>query len=103
MADPRNRLQVVEEIDDLPSANARPAPPPESPGVSIGATALMLGLKALSQRAAVALEGLATLITAGLVFWLWLSIPNPTVNQLIGMGMFAVFILAINIIARKRL
>lgn len=97
MPDPRSRLQIVEEIPDQ-----QPQAVPADPLVSVGATALMLGIKALSQRTLVALDGLSTLITVGLVFWLWLSIPNPSVNQLVGMGMFAIFVLAANFVARKR-
>lgn len=63
---------------------------------------LLLGLHALSQRALAAITDLFTLVTVGLVFWLFFSIPDPNVHQLVGLGMFSTFILAVNVIARRK-
>jgi len=62
----------------------------------------MLALKALSQRALIALDNLFTLLTVFLVFWLWRSTPEPNTYQLVGLGIFAVFVLAANVIVRRK-
>lgn len=94
------RFEVVEETDPL-SADERRAGGSPAEG---GATAVIfLALKALSQRALIALESLFTLITVGSAFWLWMSIPEPNVHQLVGLGMYAAFVLAANVIVRPRL
>lgn len=59
---------------------------------------LAVALKALGNRALIALASLFTLLTVGSVFGLWMSIPEPTVTQLVGMGMYAVFVLLINLL-----
>lgn len=93
MADPRSRLQIVEETPDpLPSADKT---------VSVSAEALMLALKALSQRALTALAAMFTLLTVASAWFLWWSIPNPSNTQLISLGFYAAFIIAINVIVRK--
>lgn len=75
---------------------------PEPEDNSRAADLLLLSLKALSQRALVALESLFTLITVALGFWLWSTVmPEPSVNQLIGLAIFAVFVLAANVIVRR--
>jgi hypothetical protein len=79
-----------------------PAPPRAAPDNSAATTALIIALKALGQRFIIALSNLFCLITVLSVFWLGLSIIHePTTPQLIGLGMYALFILAINIIVRR--
>lgn len=89
------RFEVIEETDPQPSAGKRDLP------AEGGAAVIFLALKALSQRALIALESLFTLITVGSAFWLWMSIPEPSVHQLVGLGMYAVFVLAANVIVRR--
>jgi len=63
---------------------------------------MLLSLKALSQRALVAASALFT--GAGLfsAWWLWESIlPQPTVFQLVGVTIYAVFFLALEFIRRR--
>ena len=68
-----------------------------------GAQLLMLSVRALSQRA---LTAITNLFTAGAVlsaWWLWSTVlPNPTPLQLVGVGGYAVFLLAIEIVRRKK-
>lgn len=90
------RFEVVPEETDPPVAD-KPASSDHSTAV------LFLALKALSQRALIALESLFTLLTVGSGFWLWMSIKDPNVYQLVGMGMYAMFVLAANIIVRPRI
>ena len=90
MAEADRRFQVVEDS---------PEPVPDN---SAATAALMLALKALSQRALIALDNMFTLITVSLVFWLFKSIPEPNTYQLVGLGIFALFVLAANVIVRKK-
>jgi len=67
-----------------------------------GLQALTLGLQALSQRTVVALSRLFVLLATASAFALWLKVlPEPTVLQLIGLGMYAIFVLAASFIARR--
>lgn len=64
---------------------------------------LMMALGALSQKTVVALASLFTLLTVASAFALWwVILPNPSIFQLIGVGMYAGFILATNLIVRSR-
>ena len=74
--------------------------PKSDPLSSVGLQTLMLGLKALSQRA---LASLATVSSVGVVFWLYFSISkDPSINQLILLAMFSVFVLACVWIIRRK-
>lgn len=90
----QSRLEVVRELPDE-------QPPAPDPLISVGATALMLGLKALSQRAITAVADLFMLLTVGSAWWLWASIPDPHPTQITALGIYAVFVLCANIIVRK--
>ena len=75
----------------------------EQPQDNSAATqALVLALKALSQRALIAVDNLFTLISVCLVFWLFKSLPAPDTFQLIALGIFSVFVLAANVIVRRK-
>jgi len=63
---------------------------------------LTLALKALSQRALVAIADLFTLLTVGSAFWLWSSIPAPNDRQIIALSIYACFVLAANYIVRRK-
>ena len=65
------------------------------------ASALALGLKALSQRAIAGSRALFTLASVFSCFWLWNGIPNPSPTQIISLTIYAVFILAANVIVRR--
>lgn len=68
---------------------------------SAGMSALMLGLRALSQRALIALSACFTLLTVASAFWLFMSIHDPNTMQLIEMGMYGCFVLLANFIVRR--
>lgn len=89
------RFEVVQDTPD----NGAEAPP--SPSSGVATTALILALKALSQRALIAIDNLFTLATVGSAFWLWMSIHDPNVYQLVGLGMYGGFVLIANWIVRK--
>lgn len=62
------------------------------------AAMIAVALKALGQKALIALASLFTLLTVASAFTLWLLMPDPNVTQLVGMGMYAVFVLLINML-----
>lgn len=102
MADPRSRLQIVEEIEE-PDA---PAPQKADPMVNLGAQALMVGLGALSKRFVVALAslwlGFFTISTVFSAWVLWYNLlGEPTILQLVALATYAVFVLAANLIVRR--
>jgi hypothetical protein len=66
-----------------------------------GMTMLLMGLKALSQRALVALSACFTLITVASCFWLYMSRTTLDTMQLVLCGMYALFVLAANVIVRR--
>lgn len=87
-------FQIVDESPE-------PIPFPDNRDHSAPIAAVTLALKALSQRALVAVSDLFTLLTVFSAFWLWHSIPEPSIYQLVGLGMYGVFVLAANVIVRK--
>ncbi len=96
MAEPKPgfRLEVVE--DDKQDAA------PTDRRDEHAAQALMLALTALSQRALVALSSLFSLVTVGATFWLAMSVAaNPSVYQIVTLGIFSAFVLVINWIVRR--
>ena len=93
MPEPRRGFEVIEGTGDQNQS---------SEDHSAATAGLILALKALSQRALIAIDNLFTLITVCLVFWLWKSVPQPDTYQIIQLGIFAVFVLAANVIVRKR-
>ncbi len=89
MANPK--FEVVEE------------PEIESKSESALTSLLLLNLKTLSQKALLALAALFSLLTVASVFWLAMTIiHDPNVYQLVGLGGYALFILAVNVIVRRK-
>lgn len=76
--------------------------PQESALYTAGLGMFLLGMKTLSQRA---LAAFSTLFTAGGLFsawWLWQSaLPAPTTTQLVGLGMYAAFLLLLEFVRRR--
>lgn len=77
----------------------RQAPPQQN---SASIAMLTLALRALSERAVVALADLFTLLTVGSAFWLWLAIPDPNPQQIMALTIYATFILAANWLIRRK-
>lgn len=99
-----NRLRPIEDpgtFDPLGVPQAQPAQ--EEPSSSLGTTILFTALRALSQRTVVALSNLFVLAAAGSAFWLWLvTLPNPSVPQLIGLGLYGLLMLALTHLVLRR-
>src|SRR5262245_34288494 len=91
------------QLEEVPDADSRPSSPTTESKLQNAAVAtLMLAIKTLSQRTLVALSKLFTLFTVLLVYFVWTAVPDPNPHQLIGMGMFASFILVVNWIVLRR-
>ena len=89
------------ELFTLEKEEIEASAPASSSAESAGMHMLYLGLKALSQRALVALSALFTLLTVASAFALWWRVlPDPSVFQLIGLGLYAIFILAVHLVRR---
>ena len=96
-----SRLQLVGQEIQSDEAFAVEAPK-ESKLNKISADALVLALTALSQRFIVALANLFTLLTVASAFVLWYVTPDPSVYQLVKLGLYALFVLGANWIVRRR-
>lgn len=91
---PHPKFQVEQDDENSATPNEPPAR---------AADILLFLLKPLAQRTVVALASLYSLLTCGSVFALaYLLIPFDTVFKLVGLSIYAAFVLAINVIARHR-
>lgn len=91
----------VEEVED----NVVPLPKP-TVGDNAVLAGIMLALKALAQGAAIALSYMArhvvALFTSASVFWLFMTIPDPNEKQIAWGVIYALFVLAVNIILGRK-
>lgn len=92
MAVPR-QFEVVSDEPEVPQ---------ESLSEKAGTAALIMGLKALSQRAIAAVADLFMLATVGSAFCLWWATPKPDAYQIVSLSIYAVFVLCANYIVRSR-
>lgn len=93
-----SRFQAIHEVE---------IPAPQSvvndAVTKANAHAIVLALKALSQRALTAITDLFTLCLVGSAWWLWNRVlADPTVLQLVGVSSYAVFCLLIDIARRRK-
>lgn len=89
-------FQVVEDVE-LPEMPQVASPLGERAGLNM----MMWGIKTLSQRAAAAVIDAFLLLTVGSAWWLWWSTPDPNPHQIVSLAIYAVFVLAANLIYRK--
>lgn len=106
----RSRLTAIgapeiEEAADDPLAS--PATAPAAPSrlnqaIEKAAMAMLFAaVKALSQRALVAIGNLYALLLAASAFWLWwIVLPAPSVRQLVGLALYGGFVLAMLMVRR---
>ena len=75
-----------------------------TPATDDGAKALDVLLAIFSQKTGAAMSGFYSLLTVLSVFWLsFVIIPHdPTIQQLVGLGGYAAFVIAVNVIVRRR-
>jgi hypothetical protein len=90
----------------MPADPAAPMVAPPRPSiVEDAATGILLtALKALSQRALVAVGNLFVLAAAASAFWLWLvTLPSPSIPQLVGLALYGALMLAlVHLVLRRR-
>lgn len=77
------------------------AAPPAADAVGLGM--LLLGLKTLSQRALAGARTVLTIASVASVWWLFqTALPaNPSINQLVGLGLYSLFVLAVHRVAGR--
>lgn len=93
-------------LEDEPATNvvqhpATPERPKEDKIERAASMAVMLALKALSQRALASAKVWFTLGSLGSAWWLWQAIPDPNPTQIVSLSIYAVFVLAASLIVRR--
>jgi len=82
--------QVEEKVVDHPSKREASA-------------AMQMLLAALSQKVGAFAHAVFTLLTVGSCWWLFMQAPpDPSVKQLVGLGMYGSFILALHVIRGRQ-
>lgn len=83
--------------------DARPAAKTDTEAAQRNTQLLLLSLRAVSQRAVTAVSHLFTgaMVGSALLLW-WTVLPQPTALQLVGLGMWGAFVLAVEFIRRTR-
>ena len=94
-----HQFEPLYEEEEKPPARAFNA---EAAAQSTAVAGLTLALRSLSQRALAALADLFMLVTVASAWWLWMVTPDPNSYQLIGLSVYAVFILLVNVIKRRK-
>lgn len=98
------RSTRLQPVDDAPAESFSLAPEPDAPrSVTVAERQITdLLLKGIGQRALTILSTLFTLLLAASAWWLWWSaLPQPTPPQLVGLGMYSVFVLALEYVRRR--
>jgi hypothetical protein len=103
----KTRLQILgeEEVPAPPTAAAQTQNPTSDTGDKVAVSVvefLKLLLSVLSQRAIMALHHLLPIVAlvSGFALW-WRVLPEPTEYQLVGLGLYAAFMLAILFVRRQ--
>ena len=103
-----SRLTAVGEEIDIPQQEALAQQTQQTVDAAdrkVSAVAIQmmsLALKALGQRALIAISNLFMLLTGASVFVLWYRAPDdPTIRQITLLGLYAMFVLALNLVKRK--
>lgn len=92
------------QFEVVPDDPPEPTNSPVEGGQAAALDILLLLLKPLSQKTIIAIGNCFSLLTVASVFWLSLAIipKDPSVQQLIGLGGYAVFVVAVNLIVRRK-
>lgn len=78
------------------SAEPEAPPAPTQQEQAVATKMIYMALAALGQRFVVAVAAMFTMLTVASAFVLWLLTPDPNTKQLIGMGMYCLFLLSVN-------
>lgn len=95
-----NAFKVVgEETIESPQITPNRSPEDANKALQI----LMLSLRVVGQRFVIAISNLFTAAALASAWFLWREIlPNPTTAQLVGVGLYAAFLLAIEFVRRTK-
>lgn len=97
------RLQPVgdEPVGDFTMEPVSPNPPARV--VSVPEKQMMdLLIRGFGKNALTILSTLFTLALAGSAFWAWMTVlPEPSPQQLVGLGGYALFVLALEFVRRR--
>lgn len=91
MSDPRPKFEIVPD---------EPVAAPEKSTFELDL--LVQALRALSQRTIIALSKIGVLLMVASVFALAMSMQSPNVYQLIMLGLYSAFVLAVSWILRSK-
>ena len=94
-------IEQIRKFEPVEIREDQPDPALARAANAAAVAALGLGLKALSQRAIGGMRAAFTLASAGAIFWVWTSTPDPKPSQIISMTIFALVMLAANVIVRR--
>lgn len=83
-----------------------PDDPPQDPAFAraanaAAASALTLALKSLSQRAIAGGKAWLMLASLASIFWVWGAVPDPSYTQIVSHSIYAIMVLAANVIVRR--
>jgi hypothetical protein len=97
------RLTPV-EVDENLIGNEPEAPQQQQTQTASALTSLLfVSLRALSQRAVIALGNLFMAASAASAWWLfYVTLPDPSPQKLIGLALYGGFILALNFMLRRK-
>lgn len=97
------KLQAVEEHEVPDPPTVRVAIPKQTAEQRVAGQMLLLAFRAMSQKFVVALADLRGLMTVVSVFFLfYVAIDDMTFYKIVGLSIYASFILLINLTWRKR-
>lgn len=99
-----SRLRPISEDQEIPAGATQQATGPIQARheATVATGLLLLALKSLSQRTLVALDGLFTTGCVASAFALWyVTLPQPSPAQLVGLGGYGAFILGIHLVKRR--
>lgn len=81
---------------------AAPAPQAQAEAAGVTLDVILLALKVLGQRAATIAGHAYPVLALGAAFFMWWQVmATPTPYQLVGLGLFAAFLLCMQILRRK--
>lgn len=95
-------FEVVQEPSEPVPFPKHPPKAGDNAAAMAGIAALKVGLAVLAQRTVVALSNLFCLLTVGSVFWLFMSIHEPNVFQIVYCTIYAFFVVVLNWIVRSK-
>ncbi len=87
-------FEVEDNVQPLRATQAAPA---------WTAQALTIALTALGQRSLIALASLFSILLAASVFALyWKVLPNPSIESLVGLGLYSIFIIGLHVVRARK-